>query len=232
MESQAPVTFQKGIFVFPSFSPRVLATFSSRDFDASRDLHFFLKSLGVPSGRFFTPHQIHGDEIALASGPGTEPGLDADGVVTEEKNLTLLIRTADCMPVFLFDPDRPAVGLVHAGWRGAQKKIVGRAIEKFRQAFGTEPSQLQAALGPSIRKSCYEVGEEFFDFFPGWVERRNGKSWFDLAGLVKHELVQAGVLEHSIIDSELCTACSTDRFFSARREGQNTGRFLSAIMLK
>ncbi len=232
MASLAPVIYQKGIFVFPSFSPRVLAAFSSRDFDASRDLPFFLKSLGLPSGRFFTPHQIHGDEIALASGPGTEAGTDADGVMTEEKNLTLLIRTADCVPVFLFDPDRPAVGLVHAGWRGAQKKIISRAIEKFRQAFGAEPSRLQAALGPSIRKSCYEVGEEFFDFFPDWVEKRNGKSWFDLAGFVKHELNRAGIPEHSIIDSNLCTACSTDWFFSARREGQNTGRFLSAIMLK
>ena len=232
MASQAPVTFQKGIFLFPSFSPRVLASFSSRDFDASRDLRFFLKSLGVPSERFFTLHQIHGNEIAVASGPGTEAGLDADGVMTEEKNLALLIRTADCVPVFLFDPDRPAVGLVHVGWRGAQKQIIGRAIEKFRQAFGTKPSRLQAALGPSIRKSCYEVGSEFLDYFPGFVEEKKEKNLFDLAGFVKQELLRAGISESSLTDSEICTACSTDRFFSARREGQNTGRFLSAIMLK
>lgn len=232
MGNRSEVTFQKGIFSFPSFLPQVLAAFSSRDFDAGRDSPFFLRSLGVDPARFFTVRQVHEDRVILVTDPAAGEEADADALLTEKRGITLLIRTADCVPVFFFDPVRPAVGLVHAGWQGARKGIVRKMAEAFKQHFNSQPSKLRAALGPAIQKSCYEVGPEFFDYFPGFVEKTKEQNFFDLPAFVKQELIDAGISESFITDSGLCTACSTDRFFSARREGQSTGRFLSAIMLK
>ena len=105
-------------------------------------------------------------------------------------------------------------------------------VEEFQRHFNSQPSKLRVALGPAIQKTCYEVGAEFFDYFPGFVERTKEGNFFDLPAFVKQELIDAGISESLITDAGLCTACSTDRFFSARREGQATGRFLSAVMLK
>ena len=87
-------------------------------------------------------------------------------------------------------------------------------------------------MGPSICEKCYEVGEEFKDYFPGFVEKRGDKHFLNLGAAVKKKLVEGGVPEKSVFDSKFCTACSVDRFFSARLEGLETGRFLSAIVLK
>ena len=170
--------------------------------------------------------------MVRASGPGAAEGVEADGIVTDEKNLALVLRTADCVPVFLFDPDRPAAGLAHAGWRGAHKGIIQKTVQALKDHFGSRPSRFQAALGPAICESCYEVGEEFQNYFPGFVRRVSGKIFFDLVHFVKHQLVDEGIPESNVTVSGFCTSCSVDRFFSARREGQETGRFLSAVVIK
>lgn len=232
MEKTALVSLQKGIFVFHNFQPFALAVFSSREFDAAKNLPFFLKLLGIESHPVSTLRQVHGDRIVVASSKEKTEPPQADGIVTKERNLSILIRTADCLPVFFLDTVRPAVGLAHAGWRGVQKKIVHKTVKTLKSHFGSDPSKIQAALGPSIRKCCYEVGNEFLDYFPGFVQKKNGKNYFDLVEAAIHQLEEAGVQRSLVTDSEICTACSTDRFFSARREGQNTGRLLSALMLK
>lgn len=168
--------------------------------------------------------------MILAKEPFTR--LEADGLVTRERNLALVIRTADCAPVFFFDSKLPAVGICHAGWRGAKKGIVRRMIERFQKEFGSPSASLWVALGPTICSACYEVGKEFEEHFPGEIERRQGKYFFDLRGTVRKQLAEAGIREDSISSSHFCTACSVDRFFSARREGNETGRLLSAIVLK
>ena len=225
-------SFQKGIYTFPSFPPQVLATFSNREFDAATDLCFFLKSIGADPRCFFTIRQVHGNRVIQASAPETSEEIEADGIVTQERQLALVVRTADCFPVFFYDPDHSAVGLAHVGWRGAQRGIIQETVQAFRRCVGSKPSRLQVALGPAIRESCYEVGGEFYQYFSGWVKKVGGKNLFDLAGAVKQQLVDEGIPESSVTDSGLCTVCSTERFFSARREGQTTGRFLSVIVIK
>ncbi len=232
MEKTALVSLQKGIFVFPNFQPFALAVFSGREFDAAKDIPFFLKSLGVDLYPFFTVQQVHGNEIIVASSKEKTNIPAADAIVTRERNLPILIRTADCLPVFFLDSTRPAIGLAHAGWRGVQKKIVHKMVETLKNYFGSDPSKIQAALGPSIRKCCYEAGNEFLDYFPGFVQKKNGKNYFDLVEAAIRQLEEAGVQRSLVTDSEICTACSADRFFSARREGRNTGRLLSVLMLK
>ena len=232
MEKTAPVTFQKGIFVFPNFQPAALAVFSSREFDAAKDLPFFLKSVGIDSHPFCTLRQVHGDQIVTVSSKENAQIQEADAIATDERNLSILIRTADCIPVFFLDAARPAIALVHAGWRGVQKKIIQKTIGVLKTRYGSNPAKLQVAFGPGIRKCCYEVGDEFLEYFPRFVQKKKGKNYFDLTEAAIHQLEEAGISRSAVTDSRLCTACSTGQFFSARREGQNTGRLLSGLMLK
>ena len=225
-------SLQKGIYIFSAFPSQVLAAFSNRQFDAATDLRFFLKSIGTDPQRFFTIRQVHGNRVIQAGAPETSGEVEADGMVTQERQLALVIRTADCFPVYFYDPDHSAVGLAHVGWRGAQKGIIHKTVQMFHTYFGSLASRLQVALGPAIRESCYEVGEEFYQYFPDWMNKVKGKNLFDFTGAVKQQLADEGIPESSVTDSGFCTACDTKKFFSARREGQMTGRFLSAIMIK
>lgn len=221
----------QGIYTFSEFYPYALAAFSGREFEASQDLLLFLGALQGDVQGYCAPKQVHGDKIVLASRP-IQQEIEADGLVTDKKNLALVIRTADCVPVFFLDPRVPVVGLAHAGWRGTEKGIIFRMIEILYRYFGARPASLRVAIGPAIRESCYEVGEEFTDYFPDFVAKRGAKYYCDLVGVIKKQLTEMQIPESLIVDSGLCTACSADRFFSARREGPQAGRFLSALMLK
>lgn len=219
-----------GIYLLQEFLPGALATFSGREYDASKNLGEFLEALGLKQDQFCTIEQVHEDEVILAS--SACQGVKADALITREKNLPVLIRTADCIPLFIYDPQTPAVGICHSGWKGTRKGIVMKTIRTMKEHFGSNPASLFVGIGPSIRESCYEVGQEFKDYFPEHV-RRNGPKYFcDLIRVVKNQLAESGVKEDKIVDSNICTVCSVDRFFSARKEGQMTGRFISMIMLK
>lgn len=235
MNAPNVTTLLNGIYLFPDLIPDAVATFSGREFDAAQNLTSFLHSIGIEPDQFSTVKQVHGNRVILAEGPGPAEEAqapEADALVTGKKGLGLVIRTADCLPVFFVDKEAPAVGICHAGWRGAKEGIVLQTVRMLGENFGSVPASLEVALGPAIRKTCYEVGREFLDHFPGFIEQVDGKYFFDLAGMVKNQLREAGIPEGSIHDSGLCTACETDRFFSVRREGQDTGRLISAIVLR
>ena len=155
---------------------------------------------------------------------------EADGLMTDQPNLPLLIRTADCLPVFIFDPVKKGIGLVHAGWRGSRKEIVKNAVELMQRHWQTQPSRLKIVFGPSIRKCCYQVGGEFRDYFPQEVEQRPGGFYLDLVEANRNQLFGAGGEEDNIFDCGICTCCDR-RFFSYRREGRDAGRMISLIML-
>ncbi len=102
---------------------------------------------------------------------GNEPAPFGDALVTNHPGILLSVRVADCMPVLLVDPENRAVAGVHAGWRGALSRIVEKTAGEMRRIFHSRPEKLIAAIGPSIRNCCYEVGEEVFDAFSGTFER-------------------------------------------------------------
>lgn len=132
----------------------------------------FLKALGAtaPARRasrnarpafwpLVTLKQIHSDIIHRIDSPPPEP-LTGDGLITATPALLLAIQTADCLPVILVDTKRHAVGVFHAGWRGTLKRIVEKGIGEMHRCFGTNPSDVKAAIGPGIQGCCYQVGEE------------------------------------------------------------------------
>lgn len=200
----------------------------------------FLFQLGIDYRDLVCAKQAHASNIrcvqesdrgrgALTHGDSID---DTDAFITDRKKLPLAVFTADCLSVFLFDPEKSAIGVVHAGWRGSQKGILGKTIEAMRKEFKTESKDLLAGFGPAIRECCYEVGKEFKDSFSEGLRSKSGRLYLDLAGINRRQLLEAGVKEENITDPGICTSCRNKEYFSYRREGKSCGRMMSVIMLK
>jgi YfiH family protein len=159
-------------------------------------------------------------------------------LITDRPEVTLFLRFADCVPILLYDPRRPAVGVVHAGWRGTLAKAATAAVQAMQAHYGSRPGDLVAAIGPSIGPCHYAVGPEVVaqtrQAFNGasdeLLSRVNGGYHLDLWTANAHALQQAGVRQ--IEQSELCTVCHGDDFFSHRGHGAQTGRFAALIGLR
>ena len=178
--------------------------------------------------------QVHGSSIAMIHRsldlPGPVAGCDA--LLTSLPAMALVIRTADCLPLFLMDPARRAVGIAHAGWRGLAAGLPLRCLSAFRHAYHSRPEELRVAIGPSIRSCCYEVGPEFVARFGPFVGLRGGRRTCDLVGVAVDQFRRGGVRPAHIIDCQQCTACDAHRWFSIRRDGQATGRLRSFILIR
>ena len=205
------------------------------------DWNAVAKAFGIAPDRLVTVNQAHGEAIVTVDGQNYTGmrSVQADGLITSVRGIAIGIETADCVPILLIDPVTPAVGAVHAGWRGTVQKIVQKAIQKMQCEFGSEPCRMSAAIGPAIGPECYEVDEPVMgpvrQNFPFWNEaalsRGNGKWGLDLVKLNRMELRQAGLAEKNIHSLGMCTSCGKDLFYSFRAEGR-TGRMLSAVMIK
>ncbi len=185
---------------------------------ALENRRIFLKGLGIDSGALVCAEQTHSSNVWYAKkndlGKGAldhqEAIPDTDALITDEKRLPLAVFTADCLSVFLFDPHRPAVGIIHAGWRSTQANITTKAIHLMRREFNTKPQDLCVSFGPAIRACCYHL---------------------DLPRINKDQLLESGVKEENIFDPGVCTVCRIEEFFSYRQEKESAGRMISVIML-
>jgi polyphenol oxidase len=184
-------------------------------------------------------NQVHGDrivEVGLADkGRGTlDPADDikeTDAAITGTKGIPLSIRTADCLSLFFYDRRHKKAGIAHAGWKGTKAGMAGRLISLMREKYASDPADILVGMGPALKSCCYEVGDEFRNFFPAYLTNREGKLYFDIVKANYDQLVTSGIKADNIIDSGLCTACLPDKFFSWRRE-KTADRMLSVIMLK
>ena len=155
----------------------------------------------------------------------------ADGILTDRTNLPIAVRTADCLPIFVYDPRNRVIGILHAGWKGTRKGIVANALSVMLKKWHTKPSELIVAFGPSIRPCCYEVGKVFKRYFPNEVYKKGEKYFLDTPLVNQRQLLKAGIKKENIYDCGTCTSCSRD-FFSYRRQGEQAGRMLSVMMLR
>lgn len=200
----------------------------------------FLNRLGIDCQDLVCAKQIHGSNIRYVDEEDRGRGAssyansieDTDALITDKKNLPLAIFTADCLSIFIYDPQRPAVALVHAGWKGTKENIVSKTLQLMQERFNSILQNLYIGFGPSIRACCYEVKKEFGEFFPYGLVERDGHFYLDLIYANKNEALDSGVEKTHIFDSGVCTSCHNEDFFSYRREGNACGRIISAIMLK
>jgi len=204
--------------------------------------------------------QIHSDLIHVFCKPPAHP-CKGDASTTKDPGVLLAVQTADCVPILLVDPKKRAVAAVHAGWHGTLARIAEKTVGRMQLEYGSKPSDLLAALGPSIGPCCYEVGAElvtkftaqFADASDYFDEARSGEEpnplqWLnmappghqpppknvhlDLRKANRSQLLAAGLRAQNIFVSDLCTACRTDLLFSYHKEGAQSGRLLAVVGIR
>jgi YfiH family protein len=198
--------------------------------------------IGVEPRHFLTAFQIHSPDVAVATAPwdtASRPRVDA--IVTSTAGLAIGVTAADCGPILLVDPSARVIGAAHAGWKGALGGVLESTVDAMEK-LGAERAGIVAAIGPLIRQRSYEVGSEFVERFvqadaeyAGFFipSAREGHAMFDLAGLIRMRLENAGVL---MIDDTGIDTYSDERFYSYRRSvhrGEpDYGRHVHAIVLE
>jgi YfiH family protein len=183
--------------------------------------------------------QLHSDVLhRLQAVPPKK--FEGDALMTDVPGLILVIRTADCLPVFLVDATNRAVAAVHCGWRGTEKRILEKAVRAMGDAYGSKPAGMLAALGPCIGSACYEVGREIRDGFFGagfppslFVDApgRPGKFLLDLKAANHWLLAGCGFKKGNILDiGPPCTHCEPG-LLSYRRHPADPRRMVNFIGL-
>jgi YfiH family protein len=186
--------------------------------------------------------QVHGHIVHVVDSatPGSTPEPpEADAIASNQSGALLAVQVADCVPLLMADRRRGVAAAVHAGWRGTAKGVAREAVEALCREFDVKPSDLVAAIGPSIGPCCYQVGPELRDAF-----RANGASedrlarWFSLPGgswrldlwlANVDQLTAAGIPERQIYVARLCTQSHSDLFDSYRAQGPDAGRMAALI---
>ncbi|RXJ86713.1 peptidoglycan editing factor PgeF [Arcobacter sp. CECT 8985] len=182
----------------------------------------------IPNLRYM--NQVHKDEVKIIN-KNSEFLIDScDALITNEKNLPLMVMVADCIPVLLYDEIKGVIAAVHAGRNSTFLKITAKTAKKMIEKFNCKPENINAILGPCIQKCCYEVSEELVkivetSFGKEFVNNRN----IDLQQINKKQLNDLGIKNIKI--SEYCTKCSGDDYFSYRKS-KKTGRFAGIIEIR
>lgn len=182
---------------------------------------------------------VHGTDIVYADAPRslTQPSQRADIILTDNPEVSLFMRFADCVPLLFHDPKKQVIGIAHAGWMGTVKDAAKTAIEGMQSRYGCQPENIMVGIGPSIGVDHYEVREDvalqFREKYGRDAERviqtRDGRSYLDLWTANEIQLQIAGVEQIQV--SGLCTACHLDDWFSHRAEKGKTGRFGALMAL-
>lgn len=184
--------------------------------------------------------QVHGSKVVRAERPLATPAelIKSDAVITDQVGVTLVMRFADCVPIFLYDPDHHAIGLVHAGWLGSVRHVANSAVQAMNETYGSRPERILAGIGPSIGPDHYQVGEDvisalketYRDTSSMLVEEDDDLVKLDLWKTNQVDLHEAGV--RSVENSRICTACNLEDWYSHRAENGNTGRFGAVFALE
>ncbi len=199
--------------------------------DALRNRRLLCAELGLDADLMTVPSQQHTANIFTLE-PETQPGLSLpalDGVATDRESHPVLLHFADCVPVMIYDPKKKALCVMHAGWRGTAGGIVTNGVKLLQSRYGSDPSDIVAAVGPAIGSCCYETGPEVVEQLSttvgdgrALIVEKNGKPHPDLKAFNAMQLLEAGVKEIDV--SAWCTSCHPEIFYSHRQSGGQTGR--------
>jgi len=202
--------------------------------NVAKNLNLLLEKTGFPM-----PHQIkqvHGIQIKTCEGVGDIHGEDGDILLAQTKGVALAVRTADCVPILLADPQHQVVAAVHAGWKGTTLEVVKKAVQAMA-LLGTNPLHILASIGPSIGECCFEsntdIAQKLEVSCGATVSKQvQGKTYSNLAQCNQLQLLNMGLKAENIELSDHCTACHAHpSYFSYRRDKGRTGRQLSMIMM-
>lgn len=188
-------------------------------------------AVGARREELFAAYQVHGRSVTVVD-EASEGRPRCDVLITNSPSKTLMLRYADCTPVLLADTRRPAIGVVHAGWRGSAVRAASAAVDAMVETFGSRPGDLLAGIGPAIGPCCYVVGSDVVEAFADRPELFHERR-LDLWEANRQALIAAGVPGENIEVAGVCTQCHADEYFSHRANGgQPAGRFAGVIRLE
>lgn len=197
------------------------------------------ETLAIAREQVVTARQVHGNGVAVVgAGDGGTVVPATDGLITNTCGLSLMLRFADCLPIFLYDPENRAIGLAHAGWRGTAARVAEQIVSTMVEVMGSDPSKMIAGLGPAIGPCCCHVGTDVVgslrpslqDWQAALHPAGNDTYRLDLWEANRQQLMQTGLTNVEV--SHLCTACHTDEFFSHRAEKGSSGRFAAVMGIR
>ncbi|MCR5186468.1 MAG: polyphenol oxidase family protein [Clostridia bacterium] len=200
----------------------------------------FLKlynAIGLDVSTFVKPLQKHTGNVRCIGKVHSKEELSfIDGLITDKKGITLTTTNADCILMLAYDPRKKVIANVHSGWKGTFQKIIERTILKMIKNYRCSLEDIECYICPSIRKCHFEVSEDvkelcedIFDFIPnkdrfiskGRIKDGEQKYFIDTIYINKYLLMELGIKEKNIIDSEICSVCNSDKINSYRADGEN-----------
>lgn len=162
---------------------------------------------------------------------------DADASISKQKQKVCIVMTADCLPILLTNKNGDFVAAIHAGWRGLDNGIIKETITKL---YPYNTKDMIAFIGPAIGQECFEIGSEVYESFIQknttdsqyfTPSKNTGKFMGNLRKIAEQRLIELGLLSNNISNSNICTMCNTNWFFSYR-DSSNTGRFATLVWIE
>ncbi len=190
-----------------------------------------------------TVKQVHGNRVAEVTSPEDAARLrntHADAMVSNVKGLALCVRTADCVPVLIYDPQKNAAAAIHSGWKGTASRAAAAAVQSMQRLYGSKPVMLRAGIGPCIRASHYQVDRPVIEAFEKSFGNKSqivlltddkDHARLDLSKANRIVLEESGIPAANIEQAGLCTYCRHELFFSYRREGKGVPSLYHFIVL-
>jgi YfiH family protein len=208
--------------------------------EISRFIRTLLPSPFTEKPFFFTDqvHGVQGIEVTPQTVKSIPPFMhEADFMITAYRDVALGVVTADCVPLVLYDPTKPALAIVHAGWRGSVAGILKNTVRKMTEIYVSDPHELQLIIGPAARGCCYEIGPEVlqiirtFTWADQVLQQRNNRWYADMIMFNVCLAQNLGIKAHLInIDGICCTICNP-QYCSYRRQGASANRQISIALL-
>jgi YfiH family protein len=182
----------------------------------------FLNKLGISESKVVSVRSVHGSDIESVTEEDRGSFIDnTDGLITDQTDVFLSITVADCLPVMIFDPLKKVLGLLHCGWKGLEKGIIEKAVNRMREDFNVDPENIAAGIGPGIGSCHYEVKKDFlitFKSYPQIIKKRHDLFFIDLKLLTELKLEECGIKSEGIEINPVCTYCHSDKYFSHRKD--------------
>jgi len=199
----------------------------SGNFDNDREIiknrERFLRKFGIEDRLTIKADLVHGSNVEFVSIKESGKVIEkTDGLITADKSLFLTVTVADCLPIFIYDPEKEIIGLIHGGWRNLAKNILAVAVGKMVKNFGSSSEDILVGIGPGISQCHFEVKNDVLAEFKPYLKevllKKEGKLFLDLKKIAKIQLINSGIKEENIEISPECTFCLSDKYFSFRRE--------------
>lgn len=217
-------------------------TTANSEFGIHPNLKNYNKNINFIKKKFdlhdvFVASQIHGSTVVECD-KNFSSGIEADGLITQERNYGIGVFTADCVPIFLFDSQKYIVSILHSGWKGTYNEIVVNAINIFLEKYYSNINDIVIYIGPHNKVCCYEIGEELKRKFSEHYKFKQNNNIFNGNNLNLLECIKTSVLNGNIPLENInvidyCVHCSNDvKFYSYRKDPKSLNRIFSFIFIK